>query len=66
MIAVPLLKKADRHLDWNVVLDKVNENVITVQVTTSPNAIVGKWKMGVDTKIIDDGAYSYSWETCNI
>ncbi|KAJ8975424.1 hypothetical protein NQ317_018933, partial [Molorchus minor] len=34
-----------------------------IQVTSAPDAIVAKWRMDVDTKIIDDGAYSYSWET---
>ncbi|XP_018564308.1 annulin [Anoplophora glabripennis] len=63
MIAVPLLKKADRHLPWNVTIDKINENVLTVQVASAPDAVVAKWRMDVDTKIINDGAYSYSWET---
>lgn len=63
MIAVPLLKKADRHLPWNVTLDKANENILTVLVTSAPDAVVAKWRMDVDTKIIEDGAYSYSWET---
>lgn len=63
MIAVPLLKKADKHLPWNVTVDKVNENILTVLVTSAPDAVVAKWRMDVDTKIIEDGAYSYSWET---
>lgn len=60
---MPLLSKTEQSLSWNVILDKVNGNVITVQVTTSPDAIVGKWNLEVDTRLIQDGAYSYSWET---
>ncbi|CAG9854837.1 unnamed protein product [Phyllotreta striolata] len=63
LVGVPLLKERHQSLSWNVVLDKVNGNVITIQVTTSPDAIVGKWNLEVDTRIIDGGAYSYSWET---
>lgn len=62
IIAVPLLKRHDKHLPWNVVLESTNENTITVQIHTAPDAIVAKWRMDIDTKIIDDGAYSYSWE----
>lgn len=62
MIAIPLLKKSDKHLPWNAVLEKINEDVITVQITPDSDAVVAKWKMEVDTKIIDDGAYSYSWD----
>lgn len=63
MIAIPLLKKSDKHLPWNAVLEKINEDIITVQVTAAPDAVVAKWRLEVDTKIIDDGAYSYSWDT---
>jgi transglutaminase 1 len=63
LVAVPLLKRADRHLSWNVVLENAVENTITVQVTTASDAVVAKWHMEVDTKIINDGAYSYSWDT---
>lgn len=63
MVGVPLLKKADRYLPWNVVLHSVHEDTITVNVLTPPDTIVAKWRLDVDTRIIDDGAYSYSWET---
>lgn len=62
MIAIPLLKKSDKHLPWNAVVERINEDVITVQVTPAVDAVVAKWKMEVDTKIIEDGAYSYSWD----
>ncbi|KAL1500917.1 hypothetical protein ABEB36_006336 [Hypothenemus hampei] len=63
MVGVPLMKKPDRYLPWNVVLLASEENVITVHVLTPPDAIVARWRMDVDTRIIEDGAYSYSWET---
>ncbi|KAJ8921065.1 hypothetical protein NQ315_015861 [Exocentrus adspersus] len=63
IVAVPLLKKPDRRLPWNVTVDKINENVLTVQVASAPDAAVAKWRMDVDTKLIDNGAYSYCWET---
>lgn len=63
MIAIPLLKKSDKHLPWNAVIEKIHDNILTVQVTPAPDAVAAKWKLEVDTKIIDDGAYSYSWDT---
>lgn len=66
MIAIPLLKKSDKHLHWNAVLEKINEDIITVQITPAPDAVVAKWKLEVDTKIIEDGAYSYSWDTSKL
>lgn len=44
-------------------VESVVENTLTVQVTPAPDCVVAKWRMDVDTKIIDNGAYSYSWET---
>lgn len=58
-----MLKKADKNLSWNVVLESITENVLTVQVTPAADCVVAKWHLDVDTKIIDDGAYSYSWDT---
>ncbi|VEN38690.1 unnamed protein product [Callosobruchus maculatus] len=63
MVAVPLLKKADRHLPWNVTVDNIDGNTLTVQVKPAPDCVVAKWRMDVDTKLIDNGAYSYSWTT---
>ncbi|KAG5891827.1 hypothetical protein JTB14_035849 [Gonioctena quinquepunctata] len=63
LVAVPLLNRADEYLPWNATLEKANDTVITVQVTTPPDAIVAKWRLDIDTRIIDGGAYSYCWET---
>lgn len=63
LIAVPLLRRLDRSLQWSAVIEEQTDNNITVHVTPSPECIVGKWKLEVDTKIINDGAYSYSWST---
>ncbi|XP_076271354.1 annulin-like [Rhynchophorus ferrugineus] len=63
MVGVPLLKKPDRNLPWNVYIHSIKDNVITVNVVTPPDAIVARWRMEVDTKIIDAGSYCYCWET---
>lgn len=64
LVGVPLLTKSDKNLSWNVILEKAQDCIISIQVTTPPDAIVGKWCMEVDTKLINDsGAFSYSWET---
>lgn len=63
LVAIPLLKKPEKSMAWNAVLEAVIENTITVNVIPSYDCIVGIWRMEVDTKIINDGAYSYAWET---
>ncbi|XP_017779132.1 PREDICTED: annulin-like [Nicrophorus vespilloides] len=61
LIALPLMKFPDKSLSWSVVLENSFQNSITVLVTPSPKCIVAKWKLDIDTKIINDGSYSYSW-----
>lgn len=40
------------------------DNVISVNVTTAADAVVAKWRLEVDTKLIENnGAYCYSWDT---
>lgn len=63
LVAVPMLSKADKTFSWNVVLESVTDNILTVQVTPAPDCVVAKWHLDVDTKIVNDGAYSYSWDT---
>ncbi|XP_025831915.1 annulin [Agrilus planipennis] len=63
LVAVPLLNKIDRNQPWNVIIESTNENQMKVQVTSSPECIVSKWRMEIDTKLLEDGAYSYSWDT---
>ncbi|XP_069698765.1 annulin-like isoform X1 [Periplaneta americana] len=61
LIAVPLLAKgAESGTAWNAVLESSNENVIRVKITPAADAIVGQWKMDIDTKLKNDGAVSYS------
>lgn len=61
LIAVPLLAKgAESGTAWNAVLESSNENVIGVKITPAADAIVGQWKMDIDTKLKNDGAVSYS------
>lgn len=61
LIAVPLLTKgAESGATWNAVLESSNENVIRIKITPAADAIVGQWKMDIDTKLKNDGAVSYS------
>lgn len=63
LVALPLMKKPEKDYNWNVVLENVTDNVLTVQITPAADCVVAKWKLDIDTKIIGDSAYSYSWET---
>lgn len=63
LVALPLMKKPERDYNWNVVLENVTANVLTVQITPAADCVVAKWKLDIDTKIIGNSAYSYSWET---
>ncbi|XP_046675625.1 annulin-like isoform X2 [Homalodisca vitripennis] len=64
LIAVPLLAKGAQDGDtWSAVLQRSSENVVSVNITTPANCIVGVWKMDIDTKLKDDGAVSYSHRT---
>ncbi|KAJ8865859.1 hypothetical protein PR048_033382 [Dryococelus australis] len=61
MMAFPLLPVgAEGGDDWNAVLDSIQENIITVKITSSATCIVGKWKFDIDTKVKNNGALSYS------
>ncbi|KAJ9601814.1 hypothetical protein L9F63_000042 [Diploptera punctata] len=61
LMAVPLLAKGtEPGTAWNAVLDSCTENMIRVKVTPAADAIVGKWKIDIDTKLKNDGAVSYS------
>ncbi|KAB0798564.1 hypothetical protein PPYR_09557 [Photinus pyralis] len=63
LICVPMIKQFNRHFPWNVICSSVEDNTVTVQITPASDCVVAKWRMEVDTKIIDGEAYSYSWET---
>ncbi|KAI4464381.1 protein-glutamine gamma-glutamyltransferase [Holotrichia oblita] len=63
LIAIPLLKRVDQKSPgWSAVVDKVDDALLTVQITPAHDCVVAKWRMEIDTKVIDDGAYRYSWE----
>ncbi|KAL1401749.1 hypothetical protein pipiens_006383 [Culex pipiens pipiens] len=42
----------DEH-DWRATLDAVEDNVLTVSVTTSALASVSRWQLSIDTKLVD-------------
>ncbi|KAK9730764.1 Transglutaminase family [Popillia japonica] len=64
LIAVPLLKRVDQKLPgWTAVVDKIDDALLTVQITPAHDCVIAKWRMEVDTRVIEGGAYRYSWET---
>lgn len=63
LIAIPLLSKPDRNFLWNATIESQNDLLLTVIIKTNPHAVIGRWKLDVDTKIFDGGAYCYCWET---
>ncbi|XP_049802797.1 annulin isoform X1 [Schistocerca nitens] len=63
LVAVPLLAKgAESGAAWNAVLDSSADDILRIQITPAADAIVGKWKMDIDTKLKNDGAVSYSYK----
>ncbi|KAF5293128.1 hypothetical protein FQA39_LY13738 [Lamprigera yunnana] len=63
LVPVPLLKQFNTYAPWNAIIDSFDDTNVKVHITPAADCIVGKWRMEVDTKIIDGDAYSYSWET---
>ncbi|XP_054282567.1 annulin-like [Macrosteles quadrilineatus] len=64
LMVVPLLAKGSSTGEsWTAVLQRSSENVITVHITPSATCIVSAWKMDIDTKLLNDGAISYSCKT---
>lgn len=57
------MKKPEKDYNWNVVLENTTDNILTVEITPAADCVIAKWKLDIDTKIIGDSAYSYSWET---
>ncbi|XP_045470939.1 annulin [Harmonia axyridis] len=62
LIATPLLRKPSNSFIWNAVVEHEGETSVSVNIFTDAEAAIGRWKLDVDTKIIDGGAYCYSWE----
>lgn len=62
LIAAPLLRKPDKSFLWNAVVEHEGETSVSVNIFTHSEAVIGKWKLDIDTKILDGGAYCYSWE----
>nr|CAD7601167.1 unnamed protein product [Timema genevievae] len=61
LVAVPLLANgAESGGAWNAVLENSTENIITVHVTPAADSIIGQWNIEIDTKLKNDGAFSYS------
>lgn len=63
LVAVPLLRRPEKYQTWQATIESAEDNNLRVQIIPSPECVVAKWRMEVDTKALDDGAYSYCWET---
>ncbi|XP_077297889.1 annulin-like [Arctopsyche grandis] len=61
LVAIPLLDTVEDNTSaWSAIVDKQYDNHLIVKVMTSPESIVAKWKIDVDTKLKANGAISYS------
>lgn len=61
LVAIPLLETVeDNTSTWSAVIERVYDNHVVVKILSSPESIVAKWKIEIDTKLQSDGAISYS------
>ncbi|XP_076234245.1 transglutaminase isoform X2 [Calliopsis andreniformis] len=62
LVAIPVLYPEEvSEGSWQATIDAVHPNFLRLKIVTSPNAIIGKWKMDIDTKNRNlDGAVSYT------
>ncbi|XP_043667444.1 annulin isoform X1 [Vespula pensylvanica] len=64
LVATPVLEPGEySEASWQTTIDAIEPAFIRLKITPSPNAIVGKWKMDIDTKNREsEGAVSYTME----
>ncbi len=43
---------------WNARVLKVEDNIVTIEITSSPKSIIGEYKINVDTKSLKNGIRS--------
>uniref|UniRef100_A0A8D9BWA0 Annulin n=1 Tax=Cacopsylla melanoneura TaxID=428564 RepID=A0A8D9BWA0_9HEMI len=61
LVVTPLLPENAESQDiWGASLVDAYDNVVIVQILTDPECIVGEWNFEIDTKLMNDGALSYS------
>ncbi|KOX78769.1 Annulin [Melipona quadrifasciata] len=62
LVAIPVLYPGEpSEGSWQATIDAIEPNFIRLRIVTAPDAIIGKWKMDVDTKNKNlDGAVSYT------
>lgn len=49
----------DNTSTWSAVIERIYDNHVVVKILSSPESIVAKWKIEIDTKLQSDGAISY-------
>ncbi|KAK9306073.1 hypothetical protein QLX08_003130 [Tetragonisca angustula] len=62
LVAIPVLYPGEpSEGSWQATIDAIQPNFIRLKIVTAPDAIIGKWKMDIDTKNKNlDGAVSYT------
>ncbi|KAI5705335.1 hypothetical protein M8J75_013984 [Diaphorina citri] len=61
LVVVPLLPENAESQDiWAARLIDAYDNVVIAEILTDPECIVGEWNFEIDTKLMYDGALSYS------
>ncbi|KAK6623188.1 hypothetical protein RUM43_009040 [Polyplax serrata] len=62
LVPVPLLPKGEfSGSSWSAELESCYQRTMTVLITTSPDCLVGEWKMDVDTRLKNGKAVSYNY-----
>ncbi|KAG7204155.1 hypothetical protein KM043_001995 [Ampulex compressa] len=64
LVATAVLSPGEiSEASWQTIVDAIEPNFVRLKVTPSPNAIIGKWKMEIDTKNREsEGAVSFTME----
>ncbi|XP_043465053.1 annulin-like isoform X2 [Leptopilina heterotoma] len=57
LVAIPVLGRNETSSDttWQATVAESHENEIKIKIKTSPDAIIGKWKIEIDTRNKDSG-----------
>ncbi|KAJ8680712.1 hypothetical protein QAD02_016499 [Eretmocerus hayati] len=65
LVAAPIIHPGETsHAAWQCVVHAYAENSLRIKITPAADAIIGKWKMDIDTKRKDsEGAVSFTVES---
>ncbi|XP_066587609.1 annulin isoform X2 [Prorops nasuta] len=65
LVASPVLGPTEKSVaSWQTTVDEMEPNFIRLKIVPSANALIGKWKVDIDTKNKEtEGAVSYTMES---